>query len=127
VKLRITIDGKTYEAEVEVLDDEAESGESSFDPSPIAHLPAPIPHSVSPTHDDIDGDALKFCRSPFAGHVIAVNVIPGQTVEPGDVMIVLEAMKMESPLTASRAATVKSVLVAAGNSVKAHQVLVEFE
>jgi biotin carboxyl carrier protein len=127
VKLRITIDGKTYEAEVEVLDDETEPGGSPFDPAPVAHISAPILQSVPPTHDGIDGDALKFCRSPFAGYVITVNVVPGQRVEPGDVMIVLEAMKMESPLTASHAATVKSVLVAPGNSVKAHQVLVEFE
>jgi methylmalonyl-CoA carboxyltransferase small subunit len=127
VKLRITIDGKTYEAEVEVLDDEAEAGESPFDPAPVAHLSAPIPQSVSPTHEGIDSDALKFCRSPFAGHVIAVNVISGQSVESGDVMIVLEAMKMESPLTASHATTVKRVLVAPGTAVKAHQVLVEFE
>ena len=127
MKLRITIDGRTYEAEVEILDDEAEPGDSPFAPAPVAPLSAPIPQSVSPTQDGIDGDALKFCRSPFAGHVITVNVVPGQTVEPGEVMIVLEAMKMESPLTASRAAIVKSVLVATGNSVKAHQALVEFE
>lgn len=127
MKLRITIDGKTYEAEVEILDDEAEPGDSPFDPAPVAHLSAPIPQSASPTHDGIDADALKFFRSPFAGHVITVNVVPGQSVESGEVMVVLEAMKMESPLTASHAATIKSVLVAPGSSVKAHQVLVEFE
>ena len=70
MKLRITIDGKTYEAEVEVLDDETEPGESPLDSASVAHISAAIPQSVSPTHDGIDGDALNFCRSPFAGHVI---------------------------------------------------------
>lgn len=127
MKLRITIDGKIYEAEVEVLDDETEAGDSPFEPVPVAHLSAPPPQSVSP-HDGATGNEdWKVCRSPFAGLVIRVNVVPGQTVEPGDVILVLEAMKMESPLTASHAATVKSVLVAPGNSVKAHQTLVELE
>jgi len=127
VKLRITIDGKTYEAEVEVLDEYAESSDSIFEPAPVAHLPPTPPQTVSPAHDSTNGDAWKVCRSPFAGHVIKVNVVPGQTVEPGDTMLVLEAMKMETPVTASHAATVKSVLVVPGNSVTAHQALVEFE
>ena len=127
MKLRITIDGKIYEAEVEVLDDEAEPDDSPFEPAPVAHLSAPPPQSASP-HDGATGiEDWKICRSPFAGLVIKVNVVPGQTVEPGEVILILEAMKMESPLTASHAATVKSVLVAPGNSVKAHQTLVELE
>jgi biotin carboxyl carrier protein len=127
VKLRITINGKAYEAEVEVLEDDTEPGDSPFDPAPVAHLSLPVPQPVSPTRDGIDDDALKACRSPFAGHVTKVNVVPGQTVVPGDIVIVLEAMKMETPLAASHNATVKSVLVAPGATVKAHQVLVEFE
>ena len=127
MKLRITIDGKVYEAEVEVLDDEAEAGDSPFEPSPVAHLSPPSPQSALPHDGSTGNEDWKVCRSPFAGLVIKVNVVPGQTVESGDVILVLEAMKMESPLTASHAATVKSVLVAAGNSVKAHQTLVELE
>jgi biotin carboxyl carrier protein len=59
--------------------------------------------------------------------VISVNVLPGHVVEPDQVIAVLEAMKMETQVTANRAATVKNVLVAPGDSVKVHQVLVEFE
>ena len=127
MKLRITIDGKIYEAEVEVLDDGAEAGDSPFEPAPVAHLAASPSQSVSPHDSGTGSEDWKICRSPFAGLVVKVNIVPGQTVEPGDVLLVLEAMKMESPLTASHAATVKSVLVAPGNSVKAHQTLVELE
>jgi len=127
VKLRITIDGKTYEAEVEVLDDEAESADSLFEPAPVAHLSAPPPQPVSPTHEGAGAEDWKLCLSPVTGLVVKVNIVPGQTVQPGDLILVLEAMKMESLVTASHAATVKSVLVAPGNSVKAHQTLVEFE
>ena len=69
----------------------------------------------------------KLCRSPVTGLVITVNVAPGQTVEPNDVLVVVEAMKMENQVTATHAATVKSVNVVPGNSVKVHQVLLEFE
>lgn len=127
MKLRITIDGKTYEAEVEVLDDEVEPGDSPFEPAPVAHL-APPPPATALIHNGAENaEDWKICRSPFTGLVIKVNVVPGQTVEPGDMILVLEAMKMDSPVIASHAATVKSVLVAPGNSVKAHQTLVEFE
>ena len=127
MKLRITIDGKIYETEVEFLDDEAESGDSPFEPVPVAHLTPPPSQSVSP-HDSTTGsEDWKICRSPFAGLIVKVNVVPGQTVEPGEVLLVLEAMKMESPMTAAHAGTVKNVLVAPGNSVKAHQTLVELE
>jgi len=61
------------------------------------------------------------------GLVIKVNVRPGQAVEAGELVLVLEAMKMETNVTAPRAAIVKSVHVAAGDPVKLNQVLLELE
>ena len=61
------------------------------------------------------------------GLVIKVNVEPGQAVEAGEVLMVLEAMKMETNMTAPRAGTVKSVHVKPGDPVKVDQLLVEFE
>jgi methylmalonyl-CoA carboxyltransferase small subunit len=84
---------------------------------PIASTPAP----------ESDEDGHKICRSPVTGLVIKVNVEPGQTVAQNDLLMVLEAMKMETQVTAMHAGTVKSVNVVAGNSVKVHQTLIEFE
>ena len=70
---------------------------------------------------------MAVCRSPVTGLVIKVNVEPGQEVQPNDVLMVLESMKMENNVTAAHAATVKTVNAAAGSSVKVHQALVEFE
>jgi biotin carboxyl carrier protein len=61
------------------------------------------------------------------GLVIKVNVRPGQAVEAGELVLVLEAMKMETNVTAPRAATVKSVHVAPGDPAKLNQVLLELE
>jgi methylmalonyl-CoA carboxyltransferase small subunit len=69
----------------------------------------------------------KLCRSPVTGVVIKVNVEAGQTIEANDLIMVLEAMKMETNVTASNAGKVKSVRVAQGDSVKVNQVMVEFE
>ena len=124
MKLQITIDGKAYEVDVELLEDE-ESQE------PPSHSPYHVAHGASGGHAQNPGgiwDAeAKVCHSPVMGLVIKVNVEPGQAVEAGELILVLEAMKMETNVTAPRAGTVKSVHVKPGDPVKMNQLLVEFE
>ena len=129
MKLRITIDGKIYEAEVEILEDEeSEHPYVPYTPAPASYTPPPFPLSSIPAGMmENNTDHGKVCRSPVTGLVIKVNVEPGQAVEPNDVLMVLESMKMENNVTASHAATVKSVNAVPGNSVKVHQLLLEFE
>jgi methylmalonyl-CoA carboxyltransferase small subunit len=130
LKLQIKIDGKTYEAEVEVLEEEEilpAPGYAPYQPA-AATPPMPAPGGHAQIHAaGSDGEEAKLCRSPVTGLVIRVNVAPGQAVQANDLIVVLEAMKMETNVTAHRAGTVKSVRVAAGDSVKAHQIMVEFE
>ena len=61
------------------------------------------------------------------GVAIKVNATPGQPVQAGEALIVLEAMKMETIIAAPRAGIVKSVHVAQGNPVKQNQILAELE
>jgi len=128
LKLRITIDGKTYEAEVEILEDEeSEHPYVPYTPAPVSYTPPPVSFTPAPAPViDASGEG-KVCRSPVTGLVITVNVEPGQTVQANEVLFVLEAMKMENQVTAPHAGLVKTVNVVAGNSVKVHQVLLEFE
>ncbi len=124
MKLQITIDGKAYAVDVELLEDE--ESQQTPDPSPY--------HAA---HDAVSGHAQnsggtwdaneKLCTSPVMGLVITVNVEPGQVVEAGALLLVLEAMKMETKVTAPRTATVKSVHVKQGDPVKVNQLLTEFE
>ena len=65
--------------------------------------------------------------APMPGLVISVNVKSGDKVKPGDVLVVVEAMKMEHSVTASRAATVKSVACKSGERVEEGVELVEFD
>jgi biotin carboxyl carrier protein len=65
--------------------------------------------------------------APMPGTVIRVLVAPGDEVEPRQPLVVLEAMKMETPLVSPYAATVREVHVAAGDRVAAGALLVELE
>jgi biotin carboxyl carrier protein len=69
-----------------------------------------------------DGEVVM--RSPMPGIVIAVSVSKGQTVNKGDVMVILESMKMENELRAPRDGTIIQVSVEPGVSVEKDQVLV---
>jgi methylmalonyl-CoA carboxyltransferase small subunit len=73
------------------------------------------------------GDESKLCRSPLAGAVARVDVEVGQEIGEGDVLLVLEAMKMETVITAPFAGTIKSVNAEVGDAVAQGQVLVEIE
>lgn len=121
MKLKITIEGKTYEVGVEVMDDEEDR------PHPETHRPVHAASVHAPSRGGAWDAAGKICRSPVMGLVVKVNVRPGQSIEANAPVLALEAMKMETHITAPRAATVKAVHVKPGDPVKMNQVLVEFE
>ena len=130
MKLQISIDGKTYEAEVEVLEDDAMPRQMNYAPSLPVPAAQPARAAAAQSHApaaEETADEKKVCRSPVTGIVIKVNVEPGQAVKADDPIMVLEAMKMETNVTAHAAGKVKSVRVAEGDSVKVNQVVVEFE
>jgi len=130
VKLKITIDNKTYEVEVE-----AAESETPARPQPHARSVAPssvrAPASAGPAatapKDSSPLAEEKVCRSPVSGIVVRVAAQVGQTLQVGDVLLLLEAMKMETSVTAPVAGTVASIRVNAGESVQSGQILVEFQ
>ena len=69
----------------------------------------------------------KVLKAPMPGLVVKINIENGQSVNKGDGLIIVEAMKMENELKASHAGTIKQVMIENGQSVEKNQVLVEFE
>jgi methylmalonyl-CoA carboxyltransferase small subunit len=131
VKLKVAVDGKTYEVEVEAFEPEPEVPEHlHFGLEPVnMRVPAAPITTLPPASDTASApvDEAKVCRSPVTGIVVRVVAQVGQALQMGDALLVLEAMKMETSITAPRAGKVAALLVAQGDSVKSGQVLVEFE
>lgn len=130
MKLQISIDGQAYEVEVEVAEEDNAPQMQDNRPTPasatIQSLVLRTPHNRGSSLDPDDHEA-KLCRSPLAGIVLHTPVAPGQQLQVDDLMVVLEAMKMETSVTAPMTGKLKSVNVAPRESVKLNQVLAEFE
>ncbi len=117
------VEGKAYEVEVDIVE------ETAHDPSPAdatniqsSVLPAAgKASSLSGANED------KLIRSPLAALVVRVHVKPGQQIQAGDLLMMLEAMKMETPIHAAAAGKIKSVDVKPGDAVKLDQILLQLE
>ena len=75
----------------------------------------------------VDTGADLTLYAPMPGKVLSVKVEPGQTVEPGDALLVLEAMKMENVIKSAIGGVVEDVLAKAGMVVEKGELLVAFE
>ena len=130
MKYKVTLNGRTYEVEVEagkaMLLDEYEAivptaapvAAPAAAPAPVAAPAAdPAPAAAAP----VAGEAVT---APMPGNILKVNVTAGQAVKEGDVLVVLEAMKMENEILAPKACTVKQVLVSKGSTVDTGATLV---
>jgi len=125
-KLRITVDGKAFEVLVESLDEEPGAS-----PLPAAQRPpvslgsaaaAPAP-AQSATGSAAPGDV----SSPLAGRIVSVDCQVGAKVNPGDRLLTVEAMKMNTYVNSQAAGTVAQILVAAGDAVEEGQILVKIQ
>ncbi|MEI6559393.1 MAG: biotin/lipoyl-containing protein [Rhodospirillaceae bacterium] len=137
MKLQISIDGKAYQLDVEVLEEDRAARSRGYlpphhPPSTVRSLlTTPAAASAPPgdggAADEGPVDEAHVCRSPVAGVVIRIKAEIGQQLRQDDLIMVLEAMKMETNVTAPAAGTVKAIKVAEGDGVKANQVLVVFD
>jgi methylmalonyl-CoA carboxyltransferase small subunit len=130
MKLNITIDNKTYEVDVDAAEPESPAavphnlGGLNIGSAPL-RVPAAVP--VAPPADSKPVNEDKVCRSPVSGIVVRVAAQVGQSLQTGDILLVLEAMKMETNITAPAAGKIAAIRVNQGDSVQAGQVVVEFE
>ena len=127
MKLKITLDNKVYEVDVEASEPEPEPlPAAGFIMQPGAvRVPAPAPARGVASDPNVNEE--KVCRSPINGIVVKVAAQPGQQIHVGDTLLMLEAMKMETAITAPVAGKVSKINVKGGDGVQAGQVVVEFE
>ena len=113
--LKITVNGVAYDVQVEEVGGSA-SAPVAAPASPVATAPKAAP-AAAPT----SGEPLN---CPMPGTIISVNVSVGQQVKLGDVVVVLEAMKMENEIKAPKDGTITSVNVNKGDAVESGTLLV---
>ena len=106
-KYRVNVNGTVYEVELEEITGAAPAAAAPAAPAPVAAAPA---------------GGEKIC-SPMPGTILSVNVSNGSAVKKGDVLMILEAMKMENEIMAPCDGTVTSVSVTKGAAVESGALL----
>ena len=119
MKYKVTLNKHVYEVEVEMgeamLVDEYDAVAPAPAAAPAAPAAAPAAPAAVPAAALASGEVVK---APMPGNILKINVAPGQKVEEGDVLIVLEAMKMENEIVAAKSGTVAQVAVSKGAVVE---------
>jgi biotin carboxyl carrier protein len=117
-KFKVTISGNTYEVEVERLTDDSRNGQSK---EPLKAPPKPVkitkPNTMPP-----GGGVIS---APMPGTVLDVRVSKGDNVEAGQIILILEAMKMENEIIAPARGTITSVHVGNGDPVSAGEIMIK--
>lgn len=128
MKYNVTLNGKIYEVDVTETD-AIVTGISQVPvmaaapvaaPAPVAEAPAEAPAAPAAPAAVADGTQIK---APMPGTVLAVKKNVGDAVKAGDVIIVLEAMKMENDIVAPCDGTVKSINAPKGSTVNTDDIL----
>ena len=121
MKYKVTLNGRTYEVEVEagkamlLAEYEAVAPAAPAAAAPVAAA-APAAAPAAPAAPAVTG-AGEAVNAPMPGNILKVNVKAGDAVKSGTVLVVLEAMKMENEIMAPKDGTVTQVLVNKGSTV----------
>lgn len=120
MKYIVTLNGKNYEVDVT----ETDAVITSVAPA-AAPVAAPVAAPAAPAAAPIAAATAEGTKvqAPMPGNILAVNVTAGQAVKEGDVLFILEAMKMENEIVAPVSGTVKQVLATKGSVVETDAVL----
>lgn len=128
-KLKITLNGKSYEVDVEILKDD-DTPSMPFMPvaptayAPQAAAPAPVAKPAAAAPAAPAGD--NSLTAPMNGVVIEIPVKVGDTVKSGQVVVVLEAMKMKTNISSPRDGKIASINISPNDSVEAGQVMLTY-
>lgn len=130
-KYRITLDGKTYEMEIELLSDNAAArpavAKAAAEPKPLTNT-APVPAPVAQTSAQKPAEAAAGAVvAPMPGTVLRVEKGEGSAVKAGDLVLVLEAMKMENEILAPKDGTIAVMNCSAGATVAGGDVMFEIK
>ncbi len=117
MKYKVTLNGKTYEVEVEkgkaILLDEYEALAPAPAAAPVAAAPAAAPVAAAPAAP-VNLAAGETVAAPMPGNILRIDVNQGDTVKEGQILVILEAMKMENEIVAPKDGTVAQIVTSKG-------------
>ncbi len=122
MKLKVTVNGTEYVIDVEVEEEDQHSAILS----PVVIGGVNTGNNPIPTRASMPAASSNAVVAPLAGSVARILVKEGDAIEAGQVLVVLEAMKMETEITAPSAGTVGRILVEKSQPVQGGQALIEF-
>lgn len=128
-KYKITLNGKAYEIEVEeISESEAKSASTAKAPAaaPVAKAVSAAAPAAKSSAAPVSGGAGSV-NAPMPGTILRVNKNVGDSVNAGESVVVLEAMKMENDINSPKAGVVKALYVNKGDTFASGQVLFEVE
>lgn len=121
MKYKVTLNGKTYEVEVEkgkaILLDEYEALAPAPAAAPVAAAPAAAPMAAAPAAP-VNLAAGETVEAPMPGNILRIDVNQGDVVKAGQILVILEAMKMENEIVAPKDGTVAQVVTSKGAVVE---------
>lgn len=129
MKYVVTLNGKKYDVEVNeseaVITSVSNAAPAAAPVAPVAAAPAPAASTVPSAPAAVVGTAVSGTQitSPMPGTILKLNIAEGQAVKAGDVVLILEAMKMENEIVAPCDGTIKQLLVSKGSTVDTDQIL----
>ncbi len=125
MKYRVSLNGKDYEIEVE----QGEAQIVNITDTPAAPVAAPVaapaavPAAAAPVAAPAAVGAGDPIVSPMPGTIVKISVSAGEAVKKGQILVVLEAMKMENEIVAPRDGTVSSIVTTKGAAVNTDDLL----
>ena len=125
-KFKISVNGKSYEVEVEEIGGAPQVAKVYEMPksAPVA-AGTPVAAAVASTPPPTAKSSGKDVTAPIPGKILRIPVTKGQKVATGDLLLVIEAMKMENEVLADEPATVSDIFVKEGDTVTTGAVLVK--
>lgn len=119
---RITVNGTAYDVAVEELGAGTVPAAAPVAAVPAAPAPAAAPVAPAPAATSGAEGSVKIA-APMPGKILSIKANQGQAVKRGDVVMILEAMKMENEITAPEDGTIAGINVAVGDSVESGDTL----